>query len=136
MRCRIISQLTTVIQVNNERRWLPAAVNPETNEFPHARLFPTRITQPTVLFPQELQQIVPVTQATILADDAHHPKAALSRLRLQFQMYRYRNRSVVERVFREVKRRTYSFSNTFRHAQPMMSERWLQAFAIWWNSLN
>ena len=39
-----------VIQVNDERRWLYAAVDPETNEFLHARLFPTRTTQLTVLF--------------------------------------------------------------------------------------
>jgi len=123
----------TVIQVNDERRWLYAAVDPETNEFLHARLFPTRTTQLTMLFLQELQQIVPVTQATILVDDAHHLKAALSRLGLQFQMRRHGNRNAVERVFREVKRRTSSFSNTFSHAQPTTVERWLQAFAVWWN---
>ena len=39
----------TVIQVNDERRWLYAAVDPETNEFLHARLFPTRTTQLTIL---------------------------------------------------------------------------------------
>ena len=54
----------TVIQVNDERRWLYAAVDPETNEFLHARLLPTRTTQLTVVFLRELQQIVPVTQAT------------------------------------------------------------------------
>ena len=123
----------TVIQVNDERHWLYAAVDPETNEFLHARLFPTRTTQFTILFLRELQQIVPVTQATILVDDAHHLKAALSRLGLQFQMRRHGNRNAVERVFREVKRRTSSFSNTFSHAQPTTVERWLQAFAVWWN---
>ena len=123
----------TVIQVNDERRWLYAAIDPETNEFLHARLFPTRTTQLTILFLQELQQIVPVTQATILVDDAHHLKAALSRLGLQFQTRRHGNRNAVERVFREVKRRTSSFSNTFSHAQPTTVERWLQAFAVWWN---
>ena len=123
----------TVIQVNDERRWLYAAVDPETNEFLHARLFPTRTTQLTVLFLRELQQIVPVTQATILVDDAHHLKTVLSRLGLQFQMRRHGNRNAVERVFREVKRRTSSFSNTFNYAQPTTVERWLQAFAVWWN---
>ena len=29
----------TVIQVNDEHRWLYAAVDPETNEFLHVRLF-------------------------------------------------------------------------------------------------
>jgi transposase-like protein len=55
----------TVIQVNDERRWLYAAVDPETNEFPHVRLFPTRTTRLTVLFLRELRQIVPVTHAAI-----------------------------------------------------------------------
>jgi putative transposase len=86
-----------------------------------------------VLFLQELQQRVPVTQATILVDDAHHLKAALLRLELRFQMRRYGNRNVVERVFREVKSCTSLFSNTFNHVQPTTAERWLQAFAVWWN---
>ena len=113
----------TVIQVNDERRWLYAAVDPETNKFLHVRLFPTRTTQLTVLFFRELQQHVQVTQATILVDDAHHLKAALSRLGLRFQMRHHGNRNAVERVFREVKRRTSSFSNTFSHAQPTTAER-------------
>ena len=123
----------TVIQVNDEHRWLYAAVDPETNKFLHFRLFPTRTTQLTVLFLRELQQQVPVTQATILVDDAHHLKAALSRLGLRFQMRRHGNRNAVERIFREIKRRTSSFSNTFSHVQPTTAERWLQAFAVWWN---
>jgi putative transposase len=97
----------TVIQVNDERRWLYAAVNPETNKFLHVRLFPTRTTQLTVPFLRELQQHVPVTQATILVDDAHHLKAALSRLGLRFQMRRHGNRNAVERVSRKVKLRKY-----------------------------
>ena len=93
----------TVVQVNDERRWLYAAVDPKTNKFLHVRLFPTRTTQLTVLFFRELQQHVQVTQATILVDDAHHLKAALSRLGLRFQMHHHGNRNAVERVFREVK---------------------------------
>ena len=119
----------TVIQVNDERRWLYAAVDLETNEFPHLRLFPTRKTQLTVLFLQELQQITSVARAAILVDNAHHLKAALSRFGLRFRTSRRGNRSAVERVFREVKRRTYLLSNTFSHAQPTTAERWLQTFA-------
>ena len=123
----------TVIQVNDERRWLYAAVNPKTNKFLHFRLFSTRTTQLTVLFLRELQQQVPVTQATILVDDTHHLKAALLRLGLRFQMRRYGNRNAIERVFREIKRRTYSFSNTFSHVQSTTAERWLRTFDVWWN---
>ena len=117
----------TVVQVNNERRWLYAAFNHETNKFLHVRLFSTRTTQLTVLFLRELQQHVQVTQATILVDDAHYLQTALSRLGLRFQIRRHGNRSTVERVFREINRRTYSFSNTFSYVQPTTAERWLQA---------
>jgi len=109
------------------------AVDPETNKFLHVRLFPTRTTQLTVLFLRELQQRVPVTQTTILVDDARHLKAALSRLGLRFEMGRHGNRNAIEHVLREVKCRTPSFPNTFDHAQPTTAEQWLQAFAVWWN---
>jgi len=107
-----------VIQVNDERRWLYAAINPETNTFPHVRLSPTRTTQHTVLFLRELQQHVPVTQATILVDDAHHLKTALSRLELRFQMRRHGNRNTVERVFRE--KTTDVF--VFKYVQPCAAD--------------
>jgi putative transposase len=123
----------TVIQLNDERWWLYAAVDAETNEFLHVKLCPTRTTQLTVHFLRELKQKVPVTQATILVDDAHHLKAALSRLGLRFQIRRHGNRNAVERVFRKVKRRNSSFSNTFSHVKPTTAESWLQAFAVWWN---
>jgi putative transposase len=123
----------TVIQVNDERRWLYATVDPETSEFPHIRLFLTRTTQLAMLFLRELQQIVPITHAAILVDNVHHLEAALSRLGLRFQMRRHGNRNAVERVLREVKRRTYLFSNTFSYAQPTTAERWLQVFVVWWN---
>jgi transposase-like protein len=32
----------TVIQLNNQRFWLYAAVGPDTNDFLHVRRFPTR----------------------------------------------------------------------------------------------
>ncbi|TQQ79350.1 IS6 family transposase, partial [Halonotius terrestris] len=44
--------------------------------------------------------------------------------------------NAVERVFREIKRRTSSFSNSFSHVDPATAETWLQSFAVWWNSLN
>jgi putative transposase len=48
-------------------------------------------------------------------------------------MIRHGNRNKAERVFRKVKRRTSSFSNTFSHVDPPTAESWLQAFAVWWN---
>jgi transposase-like protein len=45
-----------LIQINDERRWLYAAIDPEANTFLHVRLFSTRNTQLTVLFFRELQE--------------------------------------------------------------------------------
>jgi len=123
----------TVIQTNDERQWLYAAVDPSTNEFLHVRLFQTRTTQLTVLFLRELREKQQVEQATFLVDGAHYLKAALERLGFRFQISRHGNRNSIERIFREVKRRTSSFSNTFSNVELSTAELWLQAFAVWWN---
>jgi len=124
----------TVIRVNGERCWLYAAVNPDTNELLHARLFQTLTTQLTLRFLRELREKQQVEQATFLVDRARHLQAALARLGLRFQYERHGNRNSAERVFREVKRRTSSFSNAFRNAEIETAESWLQAFAVWHNS--
>lgn len=123
----------TVIQVNNQRHWLYAAVDADSNHLLHVRLFHTRTTQLTVAFLRELRRKHNLDQATVLVDDAAHLKAALARLGLRFQVTRHGNRNSVERVFREVKRRTSSFANTFSNAATATAESWLQAFAVWYN---
>jgi putative transposase len=123
----------TMIRVNGQRHWLFAAVDPDTNQFLHVRLFQTRTTQLTVLFLRELCEKQQVSDVTLLVDDAHHLKSALDRLGLRVRYERRGNRNTVERVFREVKRRTSSFSNTFSNAQLPTAESWLEAFAVWWN---
>ncbi|WP_136590990.1 IS6 family transposase [Salinigranum halophilum] len=123
----------TVIRVNGQRHWLYAAVDPGTNQFLHVRLFQTRTTQLTVLFLRELREKQQLSDTTFLIDDAAHLKAALDRLGLRFRVSRHGNRNSVERVFREVKRRTSSFSNTFSNARLPTVDSWLNAFAVWWN---
>jgi transposase-like protein len=123
----------TVIRVNDERHWLYAAVDPTTNEILHVRLFQTRTTQLTMLFLRELQQKQQVEQATFLIDGATHLASALDRLGLDFRYEKHGNRNSVERIFRELKRRTSPFSNTFSNASLDSAESWLQAFAVWWN---
>jgi transposase-like protein len=123
----------TVIRVNDERHWLYAAVDPTTNEILHVRLFQTRTTQLTVLFLRELREQQQIEQATFLVDGATHLASALDRLGLDFRYEEHGNRNSVERVFREVKRRTSSFSNTFSNASLSSAESWLQTFAVWWN---
>ena len=126
----------TVIRINGQQFWLYAAVDPDTNKFLHVRLFTTTATALTQQFLWELQQKHDVSDAVFLVDYAQHLAAALRRAGLRFQTTRHGNRNAVERVFREVKRRTSSFGNSFSHVQPTTAETWLQAFAVWWNSLN
>jgi putative transposase len=123
----------TVIRVNGTREWLYAAVDPESNKLLHVRLFQARTTERTLLFLRELAEQYAVEHALFFVDGAHYLKDALTRLGLRFQTIQHGNRNAVERVFREVKRRTSSFSNTFRNAPLATAESWLQAFAVWYN---
>jgi putative transposase len=126
----------TVIRINGQQYWLYAAVDPQTNQFLHIRLFTTTTTALTQKFLRELRAKHDVSEAVFLVDHAHHLAAALNRAGLRFQTLRHGNRNAVERVFREIKRRTSSFSNSFSHVEPATAETWLQSFAVWWNSLN
>jgi len=112
----------TVIQINDQRRWLYAAVDPQMNKFLHVRLFQTRTTRLTVLFLRELREKQQIEHATFLVDGAHYLKAALERLGLRFQISRHGNRNAAERVFREIKRRTSPFTNTFSNVEPSTAE--------------
>ena len=120
----------TVIRINGQQYWLYAAVDPETNQFLHIRLFTTTTTALTQKFLRELRAKHDVSEAVFLVDHAHHLAAALNRAGLRFQTLRHGNRNAVERVFREIKRRTSSFSNSFSHVEPATAETWLQSFAV------
>ena len=123
----------TVIQLGTDRYWLYAAVDPKTNEFLHVTLFPTTNSGLTHVFLRELREKHDINDATFLIDDADYLQAALSRLGLRFQIRRHENRNSVERVFRELKRRTSSFVNIFSNVKPTTAGSWLEAFAVWWN---
>jgi transposase-like protein len=125
----------TVIQLNDERYWLYAAVDPDTNHLLHVRLYSTRTQALSEMFLSELREKHLVDDATFLVDGAPWLQAACHRLGLRFQHVTHGNRNAVERVFREVKRRTNQFSNTFSHVEPSTAENWLQAFAFAWNQL-
>jgi transposase-like protein len=125
----------TVIQLNDERYWLYAAVDPAANRLLHVRLFPTRTLALTEMFLAELREKHLVDDAIFLVDGAPWLQAACHRHGLRFQHITHGNRNAVERVFREVKRRTNQFSNCFSHAEADTVENWLQAFAFAWNQL-
>ena len=125
----------TVIQVNSQRFWLYAAVDPATNRLLHVALYPTRTTAITEMFLSELREKHLLDDAIFLVDGAPWLRAACHHLGLRFQHVTHGNRNSVERVFKELKRRTEAFGNHFRHAQPETAETWLQAFACCWNQL-
>ncbi|WP_372479081.1 IS6 family transposase [Halomicrobium sp. HM KBTZ05] len=126
----------TVIRINDEQFWLYAAADPATNDLLHVRLFSTTTTSLTEIFLRELRQKHDVETAEFLVDGAQHLQTALQRAGLRFQISRHGNRNAVERIFRELKRRTSSFSNCFSHVEPETAENWLQAFASWHNAPN
>jgi len=125
----------TVIHLNDQRYWLYAAVDPDTNAFLHVRLFPTRTIVLTKEFLTELQEKHDVADAVFLVDGAPWLQAALFEEHLRFQHVTHGNRNAVERIFKEVKRRTKQFANHFRHASADSAETWLQTFAFAWNQL-
>lgn len=88
------------------------------------------------MFLRELCQKHDVESAVFLVDGAQHPHTALNRAGLRFQTEQHGNRNAIERIFRELKRRTSSFSHCFSHAEPQTAENWLQAFAAWFNPPN
>ncbi|MFB9826238.1 IS6 family transposase, partial [Halobaculum roseum] len=107
----------TVIQLNDQRFWLYAAVDPDTNRLLHVKLSPTRNQAITEMFLAELRDKHLVDDALFLVDSAPWLQAALHRHGLDYRYEKHGNRNAVERVFRELKRRTNQFSNCFSHAE-------------------
>ena len=126
----------TVIRINDQQFWLYAAADPQTDDLLHVRLFSTTTTSLTEIFLRELREKHDVETAVFLVDGAQHLQTALQRAGLRFQIHRHGNRNAVERIFRELKRRTSSFSNCFSHVNPETAESWLQTFARWHNATN
>jgi transposase-like protein len=125
----------TVIWIDGEKYWLYAAVDPDSNELLHTKLEPTRTNALAEIFFGELTQKHDVDDAVFLVDDATPLKEACRRHGLVFKYERHGDRNSVERVFREVKRRTDCFSNCFSHADPETTGDWLSSFAFAWNQL-
>ena len=125
----------TVIQLNNEQYWLYAAVDPNTNELLHTKLEPIRTNVIAHAFFTELREKHDIDNAVFLIDGATPLKEACHRHGLDFRYEKHGNRNSVERVFREVKRRTVTFSNCFSNAQADTADDWLSSFAFAWNQL-
>jgi transposase-like protein len=105
----------TVIWIDGERYWLYAAVDPESNELLHTKLESFTTIALATIFLDELRDKHDVDDAEFLIDGSTSLKDACRRHGLDFRREDHGNRNSVERVFREVKRRTSSFSNSFSH---------------------
>jgi len=115
------------IRINNKQYWLYAAVDPQTNRILHSRLFPTYMIAIARKFLAELAEKHDVINAVFLVDDLI---GALRRGNYSYRVQQHGFRNSVERVFREVQRRTSSFSNCFSHVDPATAETWLQTHAV------
>ena len=124
-----------VIRLNDENYWLYAAVDPETNELLHTKLEPATNKVIAHAFFTELREKHDVDNAVFLIDGSLSLKDACSRHGLDFRYERHGNRNSVEHVFREVKKRTSSFSNCFSNAEAETADDWLRSFAFAWNQL-
>ncbi|WP_097009704.1 IS6 family transposase [Natronoarchaeum philippinense] len=115
----------TVIRINGQQFWLYAAVDPTTNKFLHIRLLTTTTTALSQQFLRELCEKSDLGDTVFLVDHAQHLAAALQRAGLRLPPARHGNQNAVERIFRGVKRRTSSFTNSFCHVELVTAESWL-----------
>jgi putative transposase len=83
----------------------------------------------------ELRDKHDVDNATFLVDGEVPLQRACDKHGLDFRYKRHGNRNSVERVFREVKRRTTSFSNCFNNAEAETANEWPRSFSFAWNQL-
>ena len=125
----------TVIQLDDERYWLYAAVDPDTNELLHTTLEPTTTKVFAHSFLTELSEKHDVEDAVFLVDGSHSLQGACQRHGFDFRYEKHGNRNAVERVFREIKRRTSAFSNCFSNADADTADDWLRSFSFAWNQL-
>ncbi|WP_135665248.1 IS6 family transposase [Halorhabdus rudnickae] len=125
----------TVVRLTDERYWLYAAVDPDTNELLHTALEPTTNSVIAHAFFHELREKHDVDDAVFLIVGSHSLKDVCNRYGLDFRDEKRGNRNSVKRVFLEVKHRTYLFSNCFSHAAAETADDWVRSFAFAWNQL-
>ena len=123
-----------MILIDGLEYWLYGAVDPATNELLHVRLFPTTNKQTTRWFLDDLHRCTRLDGVTILVDDADYLVEVLDAEGYDFQVVQHGSRNSIERVFREIERRTSLFSNSFSHVEPSTAETWLQTLAVYHNS--
>jgi len=125
----------TMIRLNGDWYWLYIAVDPDTNDVLHTKLHPTRNHYTAKEFMLELIEKHDIDESLFLVDGLPSLHDACRHHSLRFRVTKHGNRNSVERVFREVKRRTKAFSNSFSNAHARTADDWLKSFAFAWNML-
>ena len=125
----------TMIRLNGDWYWLYMAVDPNTNDVLHTKLHPTRNHYTAKDFMLELIEKHDLDESLFLVDGLPSLHDACRYHSLRFRYVKHRNRNSVERVFREVKRRTQAFSNNFSNARLRTADDWLKSFSFAWNML-
>ena len=123
-----------MIRLHGQEFWLYGAVDPQTNEILHVRLFPTANKQTTRWFLADLHRRYQLDDVVFLVDDADYLEPVLAEDGYRFQVLAHGNRNAIERVFWEIERRTSSFANSFSHVELETAQDWLEAFAVYHNS--
>lgn len=88
----------TAIQIDLDRFWLYAAVDPHTTEFLHVGVSTVQNQQFTLVFLRDLREKHHIDDALFLVDAGGHLTAALSRTPLRFQITRHGNWTAVKYV--------------------------------------
>jgi len=125
----------TVIQLNDERYWLYATVDPEANELLYTSLETTTNTVIAQTFLAEIDEKHDVSEAVFLINGAHSLQAACHRAGYGSRYEKHGNRNAVERVFREIKCRTVCFSNCFSNTSAETADDWIRSLSFAWNQL-
>jgi putative transposase len=110
------------IRISNERYWLYAAVDPQMNRILHSRPFLLYTIPIARKFSYRVVQKHDVSNAVFLVDNADDLIGTLRRENYNYRVQQHGFSNSVERVFREVERRTSSFSNCFSNAEPVIAE--------------
>jgi transposase-like protein len=123
-----------MIRLHGTEFWLYGAIDPETNEIIALSLYPTTTEVTTRWFLDRLHHRCDLAGVTILVDNATYLTSVFADDGYRFRYEAEGNRDSIERVFREIERRTSSFSNSFSHVELSTAQSWLEAFAVCHNS--
>jgi transposase-like protein len=123
-----------MIRLHGQQFWLYGAVDPEKHEIVTLSLFPTTNHITIRWFLDELHEQCWLRDVTILVDGADYLVKVFSDDGYDYEYAPHGNRNAVERVFREVERRTSSFSNSFSNVELATAESWIEPFAVYHNA--